>query len=492
MKQVNYYFQSTVIFLLLLNFTSAFSQNVTPVLKSGKDIVINNQTHTTQEGVIDVPENWQTPGGRRLQLPIFIVKALNKTPAEPIFWFYGGPGSSNIRPTKRFTTGTPPKLLENHDFVCIGYRGVDGSTILKSKKVNKAMKGLNNKLLSEESLNNIENKIKEYQIKLQKEGINIDNYSMLDVIEDFEYTRNLLGYKKINTLSISYGTRIALLYSYKYPDVINRSVMIGANPPGHFVWFPEKTEQILDKYDSIYNSQTNANKKISIKEIMKTAFEKMPKKWSFFKLDVDKIKTGTFVALFSKDMAGVILEGYLKAVNYGDYSYLYLMQKLVDIGASDLIFGDLASKAISADYQEKVDYRTLLKGENTVLEGNLSMLYWGIASALKMKMIPEDFRMPKVVNTNTLVISGDLDVSTPSDYARDELMPYLKNGEQLLLKNMSHEDIIKRALNNPTLLSNYYDTGEINKSEMLKTEPINFKPSMKFSKTKIFIMGLIM
>jgi len=319
----------------------------------------------------------------------------------------------------------------------------------------------------------------------------INNYTMLDVIEDFEYARKLLGYKKINTLSISYGTRLDLLYSYKYPDVINRSVMIGANPPGHFVWFPEKAEQILDKYDSIYKSQNSETNKIVIKEIMKKAFEKMPKKWSIFKLDADKIKTGTFVALYSKDMVGVVLEGYLKAVNKGDYSYLFLLQKMVDMATSDLIFGEMSSKAFSADYQEKVDYRTLLKGENTVLGGNLSKLYWGIGSAFNIKMIPEEFRTSKKLNTNTLIISGDLDVSTPSDYARDELMPYLKNGEQLILKNMSHENIITKAFKTPDFLSKYYDTGEIDKSEMLKTEAINFIPSMKFSKSKIFLMGLI-
>lgn len=486
--------KKSTIYSIIMSFMSlillAQEKNQLKIFPS-KNIVIDNKNYVTIKGTIEVPEDYDNPNSRKIQLPVFIIKSSSNNPKEPIFWFNGGPGSSNIRPREKCESATPPNILDSHDFVCIGYRGVDGSTILKSKKINKAIKGLNHKLLSDESLNNIETKIKEYQTELQQAGIDINNYTMLDVIEDFEVVRKLLGYKNISTLSISYGTRLDLLYSYKYPEVIKKSVMIGANPPGHFIWSPKKTEQILDKYDSIYKSQNKETNRIAIKEIMKSAFEKMPKKWSIFNLDADKIKAGTFSALYSKDMAGVVLEGYLKAVNKGDYSYLYLMQKMIDMGASDMIFGEMASKAFSADYQEEVNYRKVLKDETTILGGNVSMLYWGIASAFKMKMIPEDYRKSKMVETKTLVISGDLDVSTPSDYARDELMPYLKNGEQLILKNMSHLDIIRKAFKTPSFLSKYYDTGEVEKVEILKTDTINFKPTMKFSKFQIFIMGLI-
>lgn len=494
MKQAKNLFPHSILFLMVLIFNPSFSQNA-PIqnIKKGKDIVINNQTYTTLEGFIDVPENWEAPGQRRLQLPIFIVKSPAEKPVEPIFWFDGGPGYSNILNPKKIVSRTSSaKLLENHDFVCIGYRGVDGSTILKSKKINKAMQGLNHKMLSDESLDNVEEKIKEYQNQLKNSGIDINNYTILDVIEDFEYARKLLGYKTIHSLSVSYGTRVALLYSYKYPEVIKRNVMIGANPPGHFIWYPQKTEQIIDMYDSIYKAQGNIMYGSSLKETMKKAFDKMPKRWSLFKLDADKIKAGTFAALFTKDMAGLVFDAYFKAANKGDYSLLYAMQKFVDIGTKGAAIGEMSAKGFSADYQEGMDYRKTLKDESTVLGGTVSMQYWGIASAFIMKMLPEEYRKLRVSSTETLVISGDLDVSTPSDYARDELMPSLKNGEQLILKNMSHADIFKKVIKNSEFLSKYFNTGEIDKSEILKVDTIDFIPKMKFGKAKIFVMGLIM
>lgn len=458
----------------------------------GDDIVINNKNYSTLRGNIEVPEDHKNPNSRKILLPVFIVKSSNNTPTEPIFWLDGGPGATNILSENKIISANPIKILENHDLVCIGYRGVDGSIILKSKKVNKALKGLHNQLLSEQSLNNIEKRIKEYQIQLKEQNIDLNNYSMIDVIEDLEIVRKNQGYKKINILSVSYGTRLALLYSYKYPSVLSKTVMIGANPPGHFIWHPEKTEAILTKYDSLYKNQNSIDYKGSIKEIMKKSFENMPKRWSIFKLDADKIKAGTFTLLFSKNMAGLVFEAYNRAANNGDYSYLYLMQKMVDMEMPAIVFGEILSKAVSADFVEGTDYRKKLQGDNTILGGNISKLYWGVANAWQIKPIPEEYKKCRETSTETLIISGDLDISTPSDYAKEELMPYLKNGHHIILKNMSHSDIFIKAMMTPNFLSDYFDKNSINKEAITTPDSIDFRPSMKFSKSKIFIMGLVM
>lgn len=459
---------------------------------SSKDIAIESKNYSTFRGTIEVPEDYENPNSRKIQLPVFIVKSSNNNPTEPVFWLDGGPGASNILSESKIISANPSKLLANHDLVCIGYRGVDGSTILKSKKVNKALKGKRNELLSEQSLNNIEGKIKEYQAQLQEQNIDLNNYTILDVIEDLEIVRKHQGYKKVNVLSVSYGTRVALLYSYKYPEVINRTVMIGANPPGHFIWNPEKTESILTKYDSLYKNQNAVDYKGSIKEIMKKSFDKMPKRWSVFKLDADKIKVGTFTSLFSKDMAGLVFEAYNRAANNNDYSYLYVMQKMVDMANSRTVFGEISSKGVNADFVEGTNYRKTLQGDNTILGGNISKLYWGVSSAWQIRTIPEEYRKCRETSAETLIISGDLDISTPSDNAKDELMPYLKNGHQIILKNMSHSDIFLKTMMTPNFLSDYFDSGVINKDSITTPDSINLKPLMQFSNSQIFIMGLVM
>jgi pimeloyl-ACP methyl ester carboxylesterase len=444
-------------------------------LKRGKDHEINKQKFTTYEGHIVVPENWNNPTAKTIQLPVFIIKSKSKQPAEPIFWFTGGPGASNIRGTNNLS------LLENHDFICVGYRGADGSIILKSKKVAKAMKGVNHKLLSNESLDNLGVKAKEYLAELKKDGIDISQYTIMEVIEDMEYVRKALGYEKINLFSGSYGTRVALLYSYKYPEVVKRSVMNGVNPPGHFVWDSQQTEHILDIYDSLYKSQNLPDYKGSIKAVMKKSFEKMPKRWSFFKLDPDKIKTTTFALMFQKGSAIMTFDAYFSAANRNDYSGLYLLQLAYDyLIPRGSVHGDLFQKGC-ADFDPNVNYREKLKSDNTALGYNMALLLMGGASSWYNGSIPEEYKKVRMSQTETLLIGSNLDVSTPPENATKELLPFLPNGHQVILRNMSHQDVSSlQADSYNKLVARYFDTGAVNES-LFHYDEIDFKPAKRFS-----------
>jgi pimeloyl-ACP methyl ester carboxylesterase len=461
--------------ILLLGVTAFSQKPEIKNLKRGKDHEINKQKFTTYEGHIVVPENWNSPSSKTIQVPIYIIKSSNKQSAEPVFWFTGGPGDSNIGKTKNI------EILKNHDFVYVGYRGVDGSTILRSKKIAKAMKGVNHKLLSNESLDNLGAKAKDYLAQVKKEGIDIRQYTIMEVIEDVEYTRKALGYEKINLYSGSYGTRVALLYSYKYPEVIKRSVMNGVNPPGHFVWDSQQTEHILDIYDSLYKSQNLPDYKGSIKEAMKKSFENMPKRWSFFKLDPDKIKATTFLLMFEKGSAIMTFDAYFSAANRKDYSGLYLIQLAYDyLIPRKIIHGDFFQKG-SADFDTYVDYRKKLQSDNTVLGYNMALLIMGGISSWDHVSIPEEYKKVRMSQTETLLVGSNLDVSTPPENATKELLPFLPNGRQVVLKNMSHQDVSSlQADSYRKFVANYFDTGEVNE-ELFKYDEMNFEPARRFS-----------
>ena len=492
-RRVTLFIGCGIAFFLLLLFKNSFSQsNEQFTLLTRETIEIQGKKYILQNAQIQVPEDRAKPDSRILTLPIKIFKTASVNPAEPIFWLDGGPGSSNMVSVRSLSTAVASaELLKEHDIVCVGYRGADGSTILNSKKVNKAFKGRNHQQLSDQSLNHIQSKMNEYLIELRSKGIDIDKYTMIDVIDDIEYARQALGYKSINLLSVSYGTRVALLYSYRYPQALNHTVMIGPNPPGHFIWQATKTDQIIDLYDSLYKAQNRSDYKGSIKEAMKKAFQKMPKRWSVYKLDADKIKVGTFGAMFSKEYAAMAFDYYFKAANNGDYSGLYMIQLIADM-MGGTITGDLYAKGVSADFEPDIDYRKTLRSTNTVLGSNVSLLYWGIAGNWTQSLIPEEYRKCRLTNSSTLIVSGHLDVSTPADFATDELMPFLSNGKHISLANMSHSDIFYKAMSTSGFLIAYFDSGEAKASLMEKNNEVDFVPKKKFSKLKIFMAGLIM
>jgi pimeloyl-ACP methyl ester carboxylesterase len=439
-------------------------------------IKINGKKFVTYKGFVDVPENNDSITLKTIQLPIYVVKSSSMQPAEPIFVLDGGPGQSNISTTHNTA------LLVNHDYVRVGYRGVDGSIKLNSKKIAQAMEGLHNRLLSDESLNNLELKMKDYIAELNEKGIDLSHYTIMDVIEDMEYARKALGYNKINLLSVSYGTRVALLYSYKYPEVINRSILEGANPPGHFIWWPEKTDQIITIYDSLFKATNPANNIGSIKEAISISFQKIPKRWSCFMLDPDKIKATAFVLMFDKDNAVMAFDAFYRAAYKGDYSGLYLMQLAYDyILPGMFMWGDFFNKGLSADLQTDINYREVLRLNETTLGPNLSLLIWGSTALWPKFTIVDEYRKVRMSQTETLIISGNLDVSTPADYAKEELLPFLPNGHQVILKNMSHLDIGSCQIEAfRKFITLYFDTGIVDESVFLY-EDIDFKTKKRLS-----------
>jgi hypothetical protein len=85
-------------------------------------------------GTLVVPENRADPNSRLIALPVIRVRATGDDPAEPIFYFTGGPGASNLHFQHL------EDVVENHDFMQVGYRGVDGSVVLDCPEISDAVR----------------------------------------------------------------------------------------------------------------------------------------------------------------------------------------------------------------------------------------------------------------------------------------------------------------------------------------------------------------
>jgi len=343
------------------------------------------------------------------------------------------------------------------------------------------MRGVNHQLLSNKSLDNLGKALKQYSVELANDGIDINHFTIIDVIDDFEEVRKLLGHQKIILYSGSYGTRVALLYSYRYPDAIKRSLMVGVNPPGYCMWYPENTNLIIHTYDSIYTAQSGSVD-ISIEESIRKSFERMPQRWSFFKLDAGKIKAATFFLLFDKKNAVMVFDAYRRAALKDDYSGLYLMQLACDY-VPGLNYGDLFSKAVSADFNAEIDYRQLFRINDLEIGAPASLLYWGVSNNWPIKLIDEEYRKPRRSNTETLLISGNLDITNPPLVAKEKLLPYLQNGKQVILKDMAHcGDLMYLQYDAYThMVLRFIDDGIVDTSKF-KHDPVCFKTKKSFNK----------
>src|SRR5580765_2138448 len=194
-------------------------------------------------GTLVVPENRHDARSRLIALPVKRIRAISAHPAEPVFRLQGGPGITNM------SFEDASRFAGKHDVVLVGYRGVDGSSKLDCPEVSDARKRYG--FLTEQAYAADEAAFKACAARLQDEGVDLAGYSLPERVDDLEAARRALGYGRIDLVSESAGTRTAMIYAWRYPRSINRSVMIGVNPPGNFLWDAKTTDEQIHKYSDL-------------------------------------------------------------------------------------------------------------------------------------------------------------------------------------------------------------------------------------------------
>ncbi len=446
--------------------------------------------YTADCGTLVVPENRSKPDPRLIALPITRIHASDNNPMEPIFWLAGGPGSSNMGFSHL------AGLIENHDIVLVGYRGVDGSSDLDCPEVKRAAKGLGDDLLSEESIVNIGNAFALCLERLQGDGVDLDGYTIPEVIEDNEAARKGLGFERVNLLSGSYGTRVAQIYSWMYPENTFRSVMISVNPPGHMVWEPSVlNEQIMYDADLCAQDADCSARTEDLAQTMRNVAHNMPRRWLFLKIDPGKVRFMTHFFLWHRGQAASAYDIYLAAEG-GDPSGLALMSLMYDMMIPKyMTWGELALKGVSTDYDPARDYLTEMNPPDSILGAPMSEFIWSGAQAIDwtITQIPAELRQVQPSDVETLLVSGNIDATTPAHWATEELLPSLSNGKQVILSEFGHTDDVWGMQPEATvhLLNTFYDTGEVDKS-FFTYQPMDFNVKMGFPLMAKIIVGVIL
>lgn len=437
---------------------------------------------------ITVPENRDNPGSRLIHIPVIRIHTPARNPMEPIFGLTGGPGMSNMK-WKPLDT-----LLADHDFVMVGYRGVDGSTVLECPEVAEGVK-TGDDLLSERSLTKLGEAWKESARRLTESGIDLSGYNMKEVIEDFEAARKALGYERIDLLSESYGTRVAYLYGVNYPKSIHRSVMIGVNPPGHFVWNPQTVDAQLNRYSELWSKDPEmAARTPDLAKCMRDVLHNMPRRWLFFNINPGKVKAVTFTLLFNRKTAAMVFDAYV-AAGHGDASGLALMSMASDFVLPKLfVWGDLISKGGSADFDSTRDYSKEMIPPDALLGSPISKLLFAPMQygGWPVSMLPSRYRTLQRSEVQTLLLSGSMDFSTPPQFATNELLPYLPNGRQVILSEVGHVEDVWRVEPQATerMVTSFINTG-VTDTSLVRYVPMDFHASWGFPRLAKVALGLV-
>ena len=189
------------------------------------------------------------------------------------------------------------RIADRHDVVLVGYRGVDGSVRLDCPEVVSALKHSAD-YLAQKSFHAYSHAFGDCAARLRADGVDLAGYSTTAQVDDLEAARKALGYGPIDLLSESAGTRLAMIYAWRYPKSIHRSVMIGVNPPGHFLWSPTTTDALIHTYANLCARDSSCRSRTSdlAASIQRTAAH-LPDRFWFLPIEKGNARIASFYGL---------------------------------------------------------------------------------------------------------------------------------------------------------------------------------------------------
>ncbi len=447
---------------------------------------ISGEKYTADCGTLIVPENRSNPGSRLIALPVIRVRALADNPTEPIFVLPGGPGIPN------YGSSRISWFLDKHDVVILGYRGVDGPVQLDCSEVSAHIKNLPGDMLGNASMENMIDAYARCAERLQSEGVDLGGYTVVEVIDDLEDTRLALGYGKINLFSISYGTRLAMIYAWRYPESINRSAMVAVNPPGHmFYYAPEVIDEQLAYFANLCAQDPKCSAQTDdLAETMRTVSQNMPDRWLGFPINRGMIRAASFESLSDTQAAAKVFDTWLAAAR-GDYSGMAMLSLAGPMMfANATVWGENIAKAASADYEMTRELRADMNLETSILGSPRSEMA-AAAAEWPINTIPEEYQQVQPSDVETLLLSGSIDLWTPLQFAEDELLPYLSKGQHVVVAESGHAEMLwSQPEASERLLNSFYDTGEADDSLFIY-QPWEYNVGMGFPLLAKLLVAII-
>ena len=455
------------------------------------DLILDPCTYSTEDGnyaadcgTLVVPENRADPDSRLIALPVTRIKARSNDPAEPIFRLQGGPGLTNME----FSRAS--RFADDHDVVLVGYRGVDGSVRLDCPEVVSALKHSTD-FLGEASFRAYGDGLRACADRLTDDGVDLAGYGLPQQVDDLEAARVALGYDRIDLVSESAGTRTAMIYSWRYPESIHRSVMIAVNPPGHWLWDGKTTDEQIGRYAAhCANDDSCSSRTDDLAASMQRTAADIPDRWFFLPIKDGNVRVASFWGLMETTadaaegpISGPMTLGSWLAAADGDGSGFWFQSLLADLAFPEsFVWGQMAAAA-RLDAQAASDSFSFgsLKPDSNLGDAATAFTWGGgrMADSWPAVADEDEYRTVRASNVETLLIGGELDLATPPQAATKELLPHLPNGRQVVLPGFGHSGTFwtEQPEAGTHLINTYLASGKVDDSRY-EPQAVDFTPEV--------------
>jgi pimeloyl-ACP methyl ester carboxylesterase len=393
-------------------------------------------------GKFTVFENRKTRTGRMLDLNIVVLPAFDqKTKAEPLFDFAGGPGAASTEAAP-FYAGPGKECRRRNDVVLVDQRGTGQSNRLSIPRERTPQHHLSEMYPVDY--------VREMRHALEQRA-DLTKYTTSIAMDDLDDVRAWLGYDKINLFGWSYGTRAALVYMRQHPEHVRSAILLCVAPmdlkmPLHHSEAAERAmDLLLDEceQDAACHAafpQIRGDWKNVLAQLEKqpARVEYLPPKTAApttveIQRDVFAEKIRTW--MYGRD-TGARIPLIIHHAAEGDFAPF--LREAIGPSISDFVADGMYLSVTCAEDVPFIDQEEAARLNAGNPFGNYRVFQQTRACGVWPRgEIPADFFEPARSNAPVLIFSGNMDPITPPKYGA-EVVRYLPNSRHVIIPEAAH------------------------------------------------------
>lgn len=184
-------------------------------------------------GTVSVPQDRSTPKASELAavvLPVITYRGPTAT-GTPVLFLDGGPGESAIAAAQQALFQTPfgQLLLRGRTFITFDRRGISTDEHRTSPDLGSV--NYQEQLPRGTAISLLRDSVTRMAKTLRAQRVQPRNFTTLAAVDDIADVVHALGYKRVVVFGASYGTREALLFARRHPEMVESMVLDGVAPP---------------------------------------------------------------------------------------------------------------------------------------------------------------------------------------------------------------------------------------------------------------------
>jgi pimeloyl-ACP methyl ester carboxylesterase len=417
-----------------------------------------------------VPENWQAPQGRRIELKVAVLKAEAAVADTDVVTFLdGGPGGAATDDYPLIAAALEP-LRSRHHILLIDQRGTGGSNALRCTPDAARDAPLGDgsaAITAPQSAPAIDTTLRSCLLQLGTHAAP-QFYTTSAAVQDLEAVRAALRSPWLDLIGISYGTRVAQQYAARYPRS-TRSLVLDSPVPNTLALLSEHARNLEAALRALFarcRADTSCAQRFGdpyatlyrLRDALRAKPQPVqlrdPNTFQALQRSLTAADLAAVVRFYAySPLTAALLPLMLQQALSGNYAPLLGQTQWLADDLGDQISGGVELSVLCA---EDVDLLAARPEDEATLLGN------GIIAAAREACElwprgsrPADFHAPLRGGLPVLILSGQYDPVTPPRYGV-QIARELRDARQLIAAGQGHGVIGAGCM--PRLVQRFIDT----------------------------------